>query len=121
MAMAALLALCGTAAAMGATRPAPGGGTSASASDASPRDAGARKERRCARLDHVLSGLERAKSHLEQKIKRVEGKIASGDLTPEQQARAKSFLDRLQKRQEKLGSLVARLQTRLDQNCSTND
>ena len=114
MVTAALLALCGTATAVAAGRPAPG-------NDAATRDATARKGPKCDRLDHVISGLERATSNLEKKIARVEEKIAGGELSPEQLARARAFLARLQIRLEKFEALIERLETKFEQKCSGDD
>lgn len=106
MTAAAVVAVSGTAAALGANEPAP------------TRDAGARQGAKCDRLDHVLTGLERAKGNLEKKIARVEEKIASGDLSPAQLARARAFLARLELRLTKFEALIERLETKFDQKCS---
>ena len=114
MATAALLALCGTAAALGANRSAP-------STDATTQGASAPKGPKCDRLDHVISGLERATSNLEKKTARVQAKIASGDLTPAQLARANAFLARLELRHAKFEALLERMQTKFEQKCSGDD
>jgi septal ring factor EnvC (AmiA/AmiB activator) len=107
VAAASLLALTGTAAALAADeRPAP------------TRDPGARQGPKCDRVEHVIANLERAKTHLEEKIARVEEKIASGDLSPEELARARAFLQKLQNRLEKLEAMIERMKTKFEQKCS---
>lgn len=119
VAAAALLTLSGTATAVAADRTDRGRDTATR--DAGPRHAGARHARKCNRLENVVAKLDRAKEHLEKKIDRVEEKVAGGDLTPEQQARARALLARLQNRLEKLETLSERLGTKLEEKCSQDD
>ena len=119
VAAAALLTLSGTATAVAADRTDPG--RDPATRDAGTRDPGARQGRKCDRLENVIAKLDRAQEHLQKKIDRVEEKIASGDLTTEQQERARAFLARLQNRLEKLEALSERLGTKLEEKCSQDD
>ncbi len=124
VAAAALLTLSGTATALAADRTDPGRDPATrdeGTRDPGTRDAGARQGRKCDRLENIVAKLDRAKEHLQKKIDRVEEKIASGDLTPEQQERARAFLARLQNRLEKLEALSERLGTKLEEKCSQDD
>lgn len=106
LAVVALLALGGTAAANAEERPGRGEVRSTERAE------------KCDRLADLIAKLERAKQSLQAKIARVEEKIASGELTPEQQARARAHLAKLQERLAKLEEKLARLKEKQAQACS---
>jgi predicted RNase H-like nuclease (RuvC/YqgF family) len=114
VATAALLTLSGTASAVAADRPVSG-------TDTTTQETGKRQGPKCDRLDHVINGLERAKSNLQKKMARVQAKIASGDLSEAQLARARAFLARLEKRLAKVEALIERLGTKFEQKCVAQD
>jgi len=103
----ALLALGGTAAANAEERP--GRDEVRSTVD---------RTEKCDRLAELIAKLERAKQNLQAKIARVEEKIASGELTPEQQARAREVLAWLNKRLATVEEKLARAKEKYAQNCS---
>jgi hypothetical protein len=73
---------------------------------------------RCERLDHAITVLdERVQTRLENRIARVQAKIASGDLTEKQLERAKKFLAHLENRLEKLEALIDRLEAKFAEKC----
>jgi hypothetical protein len=82
------------------------------------RDNAPDKAKRCDRLGNAIKVLDtRVETRLENRIARVQAKIASGDLTAEQQERASTLLARLQNRLEKLGVLIDRLEAKLAEKC----
>jgi len=105
----ALLALGGTAAANAEERPGRGEVRSTERAE------------KCDRLAELIAKLERAKQNLKAKIARVEEKIASGELTPEQQARAREVLAWLNKRLAKVEEKLARAKELWAQKCSGSD
>ena len=109
LAAVALLALGGTAAANAEDRPGRG--------EVSSQD----RAVKCDRLADLIAKLERAKQNLQAKIARVEEKIASGELTPEQQARAREVLAWLEKRLAKVEEKLARAKELFAQKCSGSD
>jgi hypothetical protein len=73
---------------------------------------------RCERLGNAIEVLDlRVQTRLENRIARVQAKIASGDLTAKQQERASKLLARLQHRLEKLEALIDRLEAKLAEKC----
>lgn len=119
VAAAALLTLSGTATAVAADRPDPG--RAAPTRDAGARDAGARHKQKCDRLQDFIAKLERAKEHLQNKIDRVQQKIASGELSDEQLARARALLEKLENRLAHVESKIERLQELFAEKCTGDD
>ena len=100
------------------------GGTAAANAEERPGRAAVRSTDRaetCDRLADLIAKLERAKQNLQAKIARVEEMIASGELTPEQQARAREVLAWLEKRLAKVEEKLARAKEKYAQNCSGSD
>jgi hypothetical protein len=105
--VAAALAVGGTTAASANNDP--GAGTSTAPGRAN----------RCERLGKAVKVLDdRVETRLEARIARIEAKIASGDLTDTQEARARKLLAHLQHRLEKLQALVDRLEAKLAEKCA---
>jgi TolA-binding protein len=104
VATAAVLALGGTATA-GAQGPAQGPGSEAG------------KAKRCERFGNALAALDRSTTRLEQRIARVEARIAAAQLSPEKLARAQAFVARLKQRLAKREALVDRLEAKHAEKC----
>jgi predicted RNase H-like nuclease (RuvC/YqgF family) len=119
VAAAALLTLSGTATAVAADRP--DAGRDAPTRDAGTRDAGARHRQHCDRLQDFIAKLERAKEHLQNKIDRVKEKLASGELSPEEQARARALLEKLEQRLAHVETKIERLQELFAEKCRQGD
>ena len=104
----ALLALGGAATASAEGRPGGDGG----------RGDGRGRAMKCDRLAEKIAKLERVIEKLTAFEARIEEKIASGELTGEQLARARAFLAKLQKRIAKLEEMLARLEQKQAEKCA---
>ena len=72
---------------------------------------------RCERGAHLLERLNQRAARLADRIAAVEAKIASGELTEEQLAKAQDWLARLEQRQTTLGGRIDTLSGRLAEKC----
>jgi anti-sigma28 factor (negative regulator of flagellin synthesis) len=106
---ASLLAAAGTSAAIGAERPAPVRGDAQREAD------------RCDRVLDLIAKLTRGKEHLENKIARLKEKIASGELCPEELARARALLEKLEHRLAHVTALIERLKEKASEVCRDGD
>jgi hypothetical protein len=79
-----------------------------------PADPGAR----CERAEHVLAKLQALAERIENRIAKLEARIAGGELTPEQQARAEALLGKLEKALERLEKRIAKLEARIAEHCT---
>jgi phage gp16-like protein len=68
-----------------------------------------------------MAKLERAKEHLQNKIDRVKEKLASGELSPEEQARARALLEKLEQRLAHVETKIERLQELFAEKCRQGD
>ena len=80
----------------------------------SPEQVAARCNRAQQRLDHLTT----LAGKLDERIARIEAKIASGELTEEQLAHAQTILARLQGRQGRLADRIEALSGRIAEHCS---
>lgn len=72
---------------------------------------------RCERGARLLERLDQRAARLADRIAAIEAKIASGELTEEQLAKAQNWLARLEQRQTKLGGRIAMLSGKLAEKC----
>lgn len=114
-AVVALLALGGAGTAAAEDRPS---GDRPAADRPSGDRPGARGQERCDRLAGWIGKLQRVKTNLENRIARVEAKIASGELSQEEMARARALLGKLQNRLEQVEAKLARLRQLFGEKCS---
>ncbi|MFN0154196.1 MAG: hypothetical protein ACKVUT_07440 [Gaiella sp.] len=81
------------------------------------RDRPVDRASKCDRLDHAIEALERHAAHLRAKIAKLEARLASGELSPEQAARARALLEGLKSRLGKVLDTISRLQEAQAEKC----
>ena len=92
------------------------------AEDGTPREPSPEQiAARCGRAQQRLDHLNTLAGKLDERIAKIEAKIASGELTGEQLAKAQAILARLQERQTKLADRVEMLGGRIAEHCSGAD
>lgn len=74
---------------------------------------------RCDRAEHRLDRLNRIGDRLADRIAKIEGRIASGELTGEHLEKAQARLARLDDRQAKLAQRIERLSGKIAEKCSS--
>ena len=72
----------------------------------------------CERLEAKIQHVRATIGHLEALADRIEQKIATGELTAEQEARARKVLEKIGNAQERLGEKLEKLLARYGEKCA---